>query len=127
MQDHEQWFEKAPSDLKMAKKGLLNDDETLDFVVYHAHQCVEKYLKGYLIFRGNVVERTHDLDYLLKLCCGYDLEFFALKSDAKKLNPYAVHSRYPDDRFFVDRKVAEDAVATATVMVNFVNKKVTVI
>jgi HEPN domain-containing protein len=93
MPGHEDWLKKAQSDLKMSKKGLKEDDDTLDCVVYHAHQCAEKSLKGFYVFKKRPVERTHDLEYLLKICIEMDSEFLSLKECVKKLNPFAVLSR----------------------------------
>lgn len=108
MPGHNDWLKKAQSDLKMARKGLKDDDDTLDCVVYHTHQCAEKALKGYYVFKGKPVDRTHDLEYLLKMCCEIDFDFFSLKNHVQKLNPFAVQSRYPDDRFYVDRQEFEE-------------------
>ncbi|MCB9492718.1 MAG: HEPN domain-containing protein [Epsilonproteobacteria bacterium] len=123
MPGHKDWFAKAQSDLKMAHKGLRDDDDTLDCVAYHTHQCAEKVLKGFLIFKGNPLERTHDLEYLLKICCESDADFLALKDDVKKLNPFAIHSRYPDDYFDIDRGEAEDAIETAKRVFDFIQMK----
>jgi HEPN domain-containing protein len=117
-------LQKALGDLKMAKKGMRDDDDTLDCVAYHAHQCVEKSLKAYFVFSGKVIERTHDLEFLLKLCCEEDFDFIALKNEVKKLNPFATQSRYPDDRFSIDRQEAEDAIKMAKKAFDFVLKKI---
>jgi HEPN domain-containing protein len=124
MPGHDVWIKKSQSDLKMAKKGLKDDDDTLDCVVYHAHQCAEKVLKGYYIFKGKPADRTHDLEYLLKMCCEFDSVFINLKNDIKILNSYGLHSRYPDDRFIVNRKEAEESFKIAEKIMKFVLKKV---
>jgi len=124
MPGHEDWLKKAQSDLKMAKKGLRDDDDTLDCVVYHTHQCAEKALKGYYIFKGKPVDRTHDLEYLLKICSEIDFDFLSLKNYVKKLNPFSVQSRYPDDRFYIDRQEAEDAIKVAKKIFDFVQMKI---
>lgn len=124
MLGHSDWLRKAQSDLKMAKKGLKDDDDTLDCVVYHAHQCAEKALKGYYVFKEKAVDRTHDLEYLLKICCEMDADFACLKDPVKKLNPFAILSRYPDDRFFVTRQDAEDAIKLAKKVFDFVQMKI---
>ena len=124
MQGHDDWLKKSLSDLKMAKKGLKDDDDTLDCAVYHVHQCAEKVLKSYFAFKNKTIERTHDLEYLLKICSEIDFDFLALKEDVKKLNPFAVQSRYPDDRFCIDRYEAEEAVKRAKKVFDFVKNKI---
>lgn len=124
MPRHEDWLKKAHSDLKMAKKGLRDDDDTLDCVVYHAHQCAEKALKSYFAFKEKAIERTHDLEYLLKICCEMDQEFLSLKEQVKTLNPFATLSRYPDDRFNINRQEAESAIKIAAKIFNFILIKI---
>ena len=46
------------------------------------------------------------------------------KEDVKKLNPFAVQSRYPDDRFYIDRDEAEAAVKRAKRIFGFVKDKI---
>lgn len=120
MPDHNAWLTKAKSDLKMAKKGLYDDDDTIDCVVYHTHQCAEKALKGYLTFKNDQPAKTHDLEFLLKLCEKHNRLFHLLQNDTKILNPYSVNSRYPDDYFFVTRKEAEYATKLAKKILDFV-------
>ncbi len=119
MPGHKDWLRKALSDLKMARKGLVGDDE-LDCVVFHAHQCAEKTLKAYFVFKRLAVERTHDLEFLLKLCREHNAYFSALENDVIRLNPYGMFSRYPDDHFFVKRHEAEEALKIAKKIFEFV-------
>jgi HEPN domain-containing protein len=90
----------------------------------HTHQCVEKALKGYLLFKCVLAKKTHALEYLLELCWEHDVDFFILKNDVKKLDPFATQSRYPDDSFLVDRKEAEEAIKIAKKIFDFVRTKV---
>lgn len=108
MPGHKDWLHKAASDLKAAKL-LLVDDDTLPNAAYNTHQCAEKGLKGYLVFNHRQVHRTHDLELLLKLCAEIHPEFIMLKEDVKFLNPYVTDSRYPDDRFSIDKEEADMA------------------
>ena len=48
------WVEKADNDLKNASHTLgLEEDCPTDTVVFHAQQCVEKYLKRCLLWMGS--------------------------------------------------------------------------
>jgi hypothetical protein len=44
-----EWFEKADQDLEMARRALGPEKPLPGMACYHAQQCAEKYLKGYLI------------------------------------------------------------------------------
>ena len=63
-----QWIEKADHDLRNAEHTLtIADDCPFDTVCFHAQQCVEKYLKGWLASRRIDFPRSHDLVVLLNL------------------------------------------------------------
>jgi len=67
----DEWVEKAEADYQAAVALNRRLKTPLpDAVCYHCQQCAEKYLKAYLIARGIVPSRTHDLeipDEMLKL------------------------------------------------------------
>ncbi|HID19880.1 MAG TPA: HEPN domain-containing protein [Methanophagales archaeon] len=46
-----EWIERGKHDLEVAKI-LLAEKEYSDVVLFHIHQAVEKYLKGFLIYKG---------------------------------------------------------------------------
>ncbi|MEO1068074.1 MAG: HEPN domain-containing protein [Cyanobacteria bacterium J06638_6] len=48
----EAWLAKAEADLQAAELLLNAANPLLDIVCYHAQQCAEKYLKGYLVARS---------------------------------------------------------------------------
>lgn len=124
MPGHDAWLAKASSDLRSAVKLSKDGDDTLDTAVYHTQQCAEKSLKAYLIFKKQRVPYTHDLEKILELCAQHDMSFKQLLSDALDLLPYAIYSRYPDDRFFIDRDEAIQAIKKARAILNFVKKKI---
>ena len=55
----------------------------------------EKFLKGYILFKGGVISKTHDLVYLLSLSRTYDPSLAILQNDCLLLNPHSVDPRYP--------------------------------
>ncbi len=119
-----EWMKKASGDLKAANL-LLHDDDVLDIAVYHTQQCAEKALKTFLVFCKNSLPKTHDLQRLLELCSQKDQTFSGLLDDVLILNPYGVYSRYPDDRFVINKEDVEDAIARAAKILRFVEKKIT--
>ena len=91
-----EWVEKAEGDYKSAVALQRRRKEPLpDTVCYHCQQCVEKYLKAYLIAQGSTPPRIHDLEELLNLCALYDATFTTRLPLVQVLNPYAVLIRYP--------------------------------
>ncbi|HLB93851.1 MAG TPA: HEPN domain-containing protein [Candidatus Babeliales bacterium] len=114
------WIIKATNDLHAAKKLIKDDDITLDMTAYATQQSAEKALKAYLIFKQQVVPRTHDLEKLLVECIKHDYIFDQLRSETKFLSPYATYTRYPDDRFNIDRQEAIEAIHCAEKILKFV-------
>jgi Uncharacterized conserved protein related to C-terminal domain of eukaryotic chaperone, SACSIN len=117
------WIKKASGNLKSAK-NLQHDDETLDFAAYATQQSAEKALKAYLVFKGQAIPRTHDLTKLLIECSTFDSTFDHLRKSAATLSPYAMYTRYPDDRFAIDHNEIVEAITHAKKILNFVKTKV---
>ena len=122
MQEHEKWLNIAKYDLKVAK-GL----QSLEFftaVVYHCQQAAEKALKGYLVFKGREVTKTHDLIKLLDLCILLDGEFIKKGDAASFLNPLSTKFRYPSDFIIPDCEDADITIKHASSIIRFVIKKI---
>ena len=63
----DEWVDKAEADCAVALHRR-RQEPLPDVVCYHCQQCVEKYLKAYLIAQGITPPRIHDLEDLLNLC-----------------------------------------------------------
>lgn len=108
-----QWAEKAEHDLTAAEHMLtLSEGCPFDTVCFHAQQCAEKYLKGFLTFRLVDFPKTHDLVMLLNLAGGSTVFGVELLS-VEPLNRYPVEARYPGDWESFTREEAEEAVKIA--------------
>lgn len=105
------WLIKAASDLRSARALAALAEPATDTAVYHCQQAAEKALKGYLAFRDQPLERTHDLERLLELAAHLDCVFAPLEAQADLLNPYAIAFRYPDTLGVLFPSVAEVATA----------------
>ena len=109
----QQWIQKADHDLKAAEWLFGNQDDPLtEIVCFHTHQCAEKYLKGFLVFRSIHFPKTHDLVVLMRRVD----EHVKLTIDITEiipLNRYAVEARYPGDWDAISRDEAEKAIAIA--------------
>jgi len=108
-----EWLAKAENDLTTAAHTLtLGKDCPTDTVCFHAQQCVEKYIKALLIFRGTPFPRTHDIHDLRALLPPK----LRPKLEAKvqqRLTEYAVVLRYPAAGQDVPLAEARKAVAVA--------------
>jgi HEPN domain-containing protein len=93
------WREFADSDLRVAAHLSKNMwPIPIEQICYHCQQSAEKYLKAYLILKGQTPPRTHDLKELLRHCetaGGHSLA--DIVDDCSDLTPYAVLPRYPSD------------------------------
>ena len=68
-----------------------------DSGMYHYQQCMEKFMKAFLIEKKISFRQTHILDYLRKKCADYD-RFFNdpyLIDACEKVTPFEVWGRYP--------------------------------
>lgn len=70
-----EWFERGDHDIETAQ--LLYDQHGYtDSIAYHIQQAIEKYLKGYLVMRGQKPPRVHELDTLLTLVAQLEPEWY---------------------------------------------------
>ena len=107
-----QWVEKAEHDFTTAEYMLtLLENCPFDTVCFHAQQCAEKYLKGFLTFRSIDFPKTHDLVILLNLVGGSPV--LGVDLNVEPLNRYPVEARYPGDWESFTREEAEEAVKLA--------------
>jgi len=90
------WLRKAENDLKNIRASLQSSDPAWDTVCYHAQQAAEKTLKAFLVARGVLPPRVHDLEELLSLCKDFDPSLDELTGDCGLLTDYGVEVRYPD-------------------------------
>ena len=108
------WFAKADEDLEIARRALGPDRPLPAMACYHAQQCAEKNLKGYLVAHGAPFRLVHDLSYLIRLCAGLKPDFADLRSAAEILNEYLAITRYPTEGSHEpDIEAAEQAIALA--------------
>ena len=61
---------------------------------FHAHQCVEKTLKGVLAHNAVVFRRTHDIAELLDLLTDAKIDLPPHGDRLDEITPFAVEARY---------------------------------
>ena len=86
------WKIKAEHDIKAAEKELFSIEPLTDIVCFHAQQAAEKFLKCYLVSKGEVPSKTHNLKELLIKCISFDSEFKELEFIVY-MTEYAVEMR----------------------------------
>ena len=89
------WMEKAWRDLEMAQRAVGVMPPFYDMAVYHCQQSGEKAVKAFLVLRGLVFEKTHDIELLISLAREIEPGFSKLSDAADALTPYATRFRYP--------------------------------
>ncbi|MDP2983067.1 MAG: HEPN domain-containing protein [Candidatus Latescibacter sp.] len=118
------WFKKADNDLKIGKDEILSDNPATDTICFHMQQCVEKYLKGYLVFYGKEIEKTHNIGRILRECRDLDVSFSEIDTPAvDSLTLYATELRYPDDFYMPSLDETLEAVKQAEKVRDFVLEK----
>jgi HEPN domain-containing protein len=91
----QEWTSKGDNDLKNAVHTLkLGKDCPTDTVCFHAQQCVEKYLKAFLVALEKPFPRTHDIESLISLM-PKDVRLGLTVEEQRRLTEYATVLRYP--------------------------------
>ena len=80
---------------EQAYRALAALPDMNDAVIgFHAHQCVEKALKGVLAHKAVIFRRTHDIAELLDLLTDAGVDSPPHEDKLDDLNPFAVEARY---------------------------------
>lgn len=107
------WIARGEDDLLVARHTLTIPEACpYQLVAFHAQQCVEKYLKAFLVLRGVDFPYTHNIAHLLELC-GNESNWASRLTDAEELTPFAITARYPGDSDGVDAGEARRAIVIA--------------
>ena len=108
-----EWIAKADNDLKNATHTLkLGADCPTDTVCFHAQQCVEKYLKAFLVALEVVFPKTHDIETLVGFMPKHATVSLTVEQQ-RRLTDYATVMRYPGPYKPVTLSEAKEAVRLA--------------
>lgn len=94
------WFKKAENDLRTAEYTITMNDPPYDTVCFHAQQCAEKYIKGFLTFHEVYFPKTHSIEDLVLLCNDIAPALDSEIGDVEVLSIYAVEARYPSEMYY---------------------------
>lgn len=108
-----EWTSKGDNDLKNAAHTMkLGKDCPTDTVCFHAQQCVEKYLKAFLVALEKPFPRTHDVESLISLM-PKDVRLGLTVEEQRRLTEYATVLRYPGPYEAIPLTEAKQAVKLA--------------
>ena len=118
----EEWVSKAEEDHEAAVDLARRRRRPLpNSVCFHCQQCAEKYLKSYLIYRGTMFPKMHNLVALLEMCVSLDETFEQLRDPLVQLNSYATEVRYPGKYATIEE--AREAIQAMKLVRRFVRTK----
>ena len=108
-----QWINRAEEDFRNAEYTLtLKEDCPFGTICFHAEQCVEKYLKALLVFKGIDFPKTHNIPEEVALLPALVRPALSAE-EQEQLTDYATVLRYPGDWEPITREDAEAAVKVA--------------
>ena len=108
-----EWVNKAENDFKSAEYLLkMGKDCPTDTICFHVQQCVEKYLKAFLVSRGTDFPKTHDTKELIALLPA-GLRPKLTPKEQRRLTDYATVTRYPGDYEEIPLAETKKAIGTA--------------
>lgn len=94
----EEWIYKAEEDFESALHLVKKDRKPVpDSICFHCQQCIEKYLKAFLILNNIEPPEIHDLQRLKAICSNVDESFEEIGEELDILSAYAVNFRYPGE------------------------------
>ena len=94
MEIFNQWLLSAEDDINSSE--YLLGGQYYRNAIYLTQQCAEKALKGFLTFKNQPIQKTHNLVTLVNMCEKLDADFDDIKNPAYGLNRLDVQYRYPD-------------------------------
>ena len=90
------WLERAECDLDSARILKDNDGDNCN-AAFHCQQCIEKALKGYILYKTGKHTDGHNLTFLCRSACRIDRTFDEWLDESTSLNRYYIETRYPTD------------------------------
>ncbi len=117
------WLKIASEDYEAALFLKNMKPSPLEIICFHCQQSAEKDLKGYLVQNNIIVQKTHNLDSIIKKCIDIDESFIEIKKSCLRLTDYAVELRYPY-RLEINEELMEVAIKDAFTIKMFVEKRI---
>ena len=114
------WLTKAQQDLAVAHKLSSGSDPYLGAAIFHCQQAAEKAVKGFLTFRDQEFEKTHNIRLLVDLAIPFEASFVDWHEVGARLTPYATKFRYPGETMQPEPEEFQQALTDAEGLYTFV-------
>lgn len=103
-----EWVEKAEEDFHiMERESRVRKNPSYNGVCFHAQQCIEKFMKAWLIKKKLLPPKSHDLLILNELLMENGLLLKCNRGELRELSIGAVIFRYPGEN--ADKEMAQAA------------------
>jgi HEPN domain-containing protein len=103
---------------------LLQQDSCYNCIAFHCQQCIEKSLKGYLLFKKHKLFDGHNLTWLCKQAMNCDEHFIQWLTQCTLLNKYYIETRYPADiPLEVDLKTVTSIIECTAELLDFITEQ----
>lgn len=113
------WIEKAKKDFNRVIPRLEEGD--IEDATVHLQQALEKYLKGYLLFKGWTLSRTHNLRLLLDEAIKFNSNFVQFQQLCEEVTPYYFEDRYLFFTELPSREEVEENLTLAKGLIQIIN------
>lgn len=118
------WLYHANQDY-LAAKILIEDVRCYNATAFHCQQCIEKALKGYLLFKNRRLFDGHNLTWLCKQAALMDQTFVKWIEPSIALNKFYIETRYPADiPLDIDTDMMDDIMKSTTSMLDFICEQI---
>lgn len=107
------WLWLAQRDLAAAQQLGTLPEPLYEPAVYHAQQCAEKALKGFLAMHGVMPPKIHSIGLLLGACEKFGPELARWRKQADDLTRAGVEYRYPGEAIFIGPDRADFLAVTS--------------
>jgi HEPN domain-containing protein len=108
-----EWLDKSDEDLRVARIILQADTSLAASALYHCQQAAEKALKGFLVWHGQVIRKTHDLERIGREVTTIDPSLAPVVADAVPLSTFAWLVRYPGAGVVPDQRMIDSGLQAA--------------
>lgn len=89
----EDWKKVASKDWDRVKRNLRDNDA--EAAGFYLQQCLEKYLKAFLLQHGWKLRKIHELHYLLSEAVVYNQSLESFRKLCERVSGYYIADRYP--------------------------------
>ncbi len=106
---------------RMSAERLCGEPKLYYPAAFHCQQCIEKALKGYLLYKSRKLMDGHNLTWLCKQAAMMDGSFTQWIDESAVLNRYYIETRYPADiPLEIDKSAMDSLIKMSGDMMDFI-------